>query len=348
MFKHKVHSGVFFGLLLTASFSAFGASAEEGEGITSFFIGGNVGYQLADDDNYEYSDPGAAVFGVSSGVHFNDFWRWDLGVQFSQSLEAPKNGITVKPQWWETALRYDWELPSDYSVYSRIGIAYWDMNKDIKGRESLSARGVSPLIEAGVSYSISPRLSVDGGLKYIDQIGDKLTGQYDSASINLSLNYSFASSKQAEILQDENTEVEVVEPLPPVTIIETVNGSSYSLPFKFASSEVDTNNSQLMEVLDVLLEYPSSKVVLIGHTDSVGSSEANFFLSKKRANNVASYLNSKGIEQSRIEVKGVGENDPIASNATAEGRQKNIRVEMVIPEFSYKVLSETENVQVVN
>lgn len=342
MYKHKVHSSVFFGLALVASFSAFNANAEEG--LPYPFIGGTVGYQLADDDNYEYSDPGAAAWGISTGVHFNEFWRLDLGVQFSQALEAKKNGITVKPQWLESALRYDWKLPNDYSVYTRVGVAYWDMEKEVKNRDTLSAKGVSPLVEAGVSYSISPKLSVDGGIKYIDQIGDKLTGQYDSSSFNVSFNYHFSNSSESNVIPEENVESVPTE----ITVIEKVEKNSYNLPFRFASSEVDRSNAQLMEVLDVLLDYPSSKVVLIGHTDAVGSKEANVLLSKRRANNVANYLVSHGIDSSRIEVKGVGENDPIASNATPEGRQQNIRVEMIIPEFSYEVVSTVDDLAVVN
>lgn len=338
MYKLKLHDGVFFGILLSAGIFSSIANAEEAAPYA--FIGGSVGYQLADDDNYKYSDPGAVAWGISSGVHFNDSWRWDLGFQLSQPLEAKKNGISVEPRWWETAIRYDWELPSDFSVYTRVGIAYWDMEKEIKNQENLSSKGVSPLVEAGIGYQISPRFSVDGGFKYIDQIGDRLTGQYDSSSFNVSLNYRFLRAVQAVTVPQEYVEIA------PTTVViteEQIEERSFNLPFEFASSEVDVNNPKLLEVLDILLEHPNSRIILIGHTDSVGSIQANFFLSEKRANRVSDYLISHGIERSRITVKGAGERDPIASNATPEGRQQNIRVEMTIPEFTQEVESDLDS-----
>ncbi|MGL6025601.1 MAG: OmpA family protein, partial [Vibrio sp.] len=58
---------------------------------------------------------------------------------------------------------------------------------------------------------------------------------------------------------------------------------------------------------------------------------------ERRAQSVAKALETKGIEQSRITAKGEGELKPIATNKTAEGRQQNRRVELVIPEFEYQV-----------
>ena len=63
-----------------------------------------------------------------------------------------------------------------------------------------------------------------------------------------------------------------------------------------------------------------------GHTDSIGSESYNQTLSEKRANAIMEYLVNKGIDSGTFEVKGYGESDPIDSNETAEGRQKNRRV----------------------
>ncbi len=67
-----------------------------------------------------------------------------------------------------------------------------------------------------------------------------------------------------------------------------------------------------------------------GHTDNVGSDAANMKLSRDRAESVKAYLVSKGANPSRIEATGYGESQPIATNGTAAGRQKNRRVEFTL------------------
>jgi OOP family OmpA-OmpF porin len=71
-------------------------------------------------------------------------------------------------------------------------------------------------------------------------------------------------------------------------------------------------------------------IIAIGHTDSVGSNAYNQKLSVRRANAVKAYFVSKGIPANRIYTEGKGETSPIASNKTAEGRQKNRRVEIEV------------------
>ena len=71
-------------------------------------------------------------------------------------------------------------------------------------------------------------------------------------------------------------------------------------------------------------------IEIVGHTDNVGEEDANLLLSRKRAENVRAYLIRNGIDQSRIKATGYGESQPIATNNTPEGRQKNRRTEVRI------------------
>jgi OOP family OmpA-OmpF porin len=71
-------------------------------------------------------------------------------------------------------------------------------------------------------------------------------------------------------------------------------------------------------------------VIAIGHTDSVGADAYNQKLSVRRAESVKSYLVSKGVEPNRIYTEGKGEKQPVASNSTKDGRQKNRRVEIEV------------------
>ena len=79
-----------------------------------------------------------------------------------------------------------------------------------------------------------------------------------------------------------------------------------------------------------LLKYPNSRIEVIGHTDNTGSAAYNQDLSQRRAVSVASILRESGVPGSRIAAYGRGEDQPIASNLTPEGRAKNRRVEIII------------------
>ena len=87
---------------------------------------------------------------------------------------------------------------------------------------------------------------------------------------------------------------------------------------------------RLAKVSGILLAYSSLKVAVEGHTDSVGSDEFNQALSERRAQAVRDYLVQQGATDSMITFRGLGKTQPIASNDTPDGRQRNRRVELVV------------------
>ncbi len=86
----------------------------------------------------------------------------------------------------------------------------------------------------------------------------------------------------------------------------------------------------MAKLAGILLAYPDLRLEVDGHTDSVGSDAYNQQLSEKRAASVRDYLAQQGIPISSVAVRGFGKTQPIASNATAAGRQQNRRVELVV------------------
>lgn len=86
----------------------------------------------------------------------------------------------------------------------------------------------------------------------------------------------------------------------------------------------------LSELAEVLNKKPDWRLQIAGHTDNVGDDQANLVLSKKRAESVKRFMESKGIAADRLVALYFGETQPIADNNTPEGRQKNRRVEMTI------------------
>jgi outer membrane protein OmpA-like peptidoglycan-associated protein len=86
----------------------------------------------------------------------------------------------------------------------------------------------------------------------------------------------------------------------------------------------------LNDVAATLATYNQTYIDVYGHTDSTGNDAINMPLSQNRAQAVSSYLASRGVSPARIGTQGFGSSQPVASNATAEGRQQNRRVEIKI------------------
>lgn len=104
-----------------------------------------------------------------------------------------------------------------------------------------------------------------------------------------------------------------------------------NITFGVGSSNI---NSQFYNVLNsvviVVNEYDKTLIEIQGHTDSTGSASSNQVLSEKRSGSVSDYLQSQEINSLRLAAYGHGENHPVASNDTEQGRQQNRRVEIVL------------------
>jgi OOP family OmpA-OmpF porin len=101
-----------------------------------------------------------------------------------------------------------------------------------------------------------------------------------------------------------------------------------SIMFDFDSSVIKPEfGAVLQETAEILKQKPDKAVIIEGHTCSIGPAQYNQGLSERRAQAVKKYLGARGIAESRLTAKGVGEDKPIADNTTIEGRKRNRRVE---------------------
>ena len=91
-----------------------------------------------------------------------------------------------------------------------------------------------------------------------------------------------------------------------------------------------TARERLAKVAGILIAYPDMRVEVDGYTDSTGNPPFNERLSQERAASVQSYLTQQGVPAGSISIHGFGEANPVASNDTAQGRQQNRRVELVV------------------
>ncbi len=132
--------------------------------------------------------------------------------------------------------------------------------------------------------------------------------------------------RQAKEL-DQNIKGATVERVGEGIQVTFASGLLYDFDSDVVKAEARTN---LRELAASLHKYPDTDLVIIGHTDQVGTIDYNQALSERRARAAAAYLVSQGVSGARIDARGLGETEPIASNDTEAGRMANRRVEVAI------------------
>ena len=135
---------------------------------------------------------------------------------------------------------------------------------------------------------------------------------------DLALEQADTLRRQLENLQLRQTESGVV-----VTLGDVL--------FESGQTELrEESMASLVEVVDLLQSEPDKEIRIEGHTDSTGASETNMEISQKRADAVLNALVSLGVDAGRVTAAGIGEDFPIASNETEEGRSQNRRVDVIL------------------
>jgi outer membrane protein OmpA-like peptidoglycan-associated protein len=120
-------------------------------------------------------------------------------------------------------------------------------------------------------------------------------------------------------------------PQPSAEIMEKLNAMGAQVPFELNKAVLGAKVKGLLDaVAAIMSEYPQSKFIIEGHTDTSGPKAFNQKLSENRANSVKEYLISSGINADRMSTIGFGEDKPTVSNDTRKGRITNRRVEFKV------------------
>ena len=138
--------------------------------------------------------------------------------------------------------------------------------------------------------------------------------------------YGYYADKQEEELRRsmQGTGVQVQRQGDQIKLIMPGN-----ITFATDSAEIVSNfYAPLNNLASSFKQFNQNTIEIVGFTDSTGSRQYNMDLSQRRAQSVAKYLTAQGVDGSRLSTRGAGPDQPIASNATADGRAQNRRVEV--------------------
>lgn len=140
----------------------------------------------------------------------------------------------------------------------------------------------------------------------------------------------YSSKLTFEEVVPEPTEPEVTELEKAVEMLKAEYNLSL-IYFETGKSDVKAEDAIVLDAISKLMnDFPEVEILLVGHTDNVGSEKSNERLSNRRAKAARKYLESKGVDGKRVHDEFKGESEPIASNDTKEGRAKNRRVNISV------------------
>ena len=135
--------------------------------------------------------------------------------------------------------------------------------------------------------------------------------------------------KAAELAALEEFQVETVEDANGLEAIKVTFDSGILFDFNKSSLKPEAKE-QLAKFASEMADMPDTGITVYGHTDNIGTEAANKKISLQRAESVGNYLNQNGIAKDRIVMDGLGFDQPVADNATEEGRAQNRRVEIFV------------------
>jgi OOP family OmpA-OmpF porin len=302
-------------------------------------------------------DDDAIGAGIYSGYNFTDRLGIELSSDFLGDYKTSftKNGVTSQFSDPIIAISltpmYRLPVKQEFDVFFKAGPAYISHGGE---DDVVLSAGI------GVEKQLSSNWAVRAEYQYFDDFDDNFVQDLNSNLLSVGVSYNFgtgnttasaaaATASAVAVTQAPSepiTEPAVVVEEKTTVVVTKAQTESYSQEmFATNSTELSTDGKiALMPLVEVLKAHPQSSVDVVGHTDSTGAAEYNMMISKKRAAAVAAYIEEQGIEADRITATGEGEENPIATNDTAEGRSQNRRVDATIPGFEYQQEVQVEEV----
>lgn len=308
------------------------------------FVGLELGASVPTNSNYRAH----AEAGIMGGPFVGYMWNEYLGLQGNLSITGqvpdnfPRRGFRKENQ-WTTLL--------GYTIGPRAQIPF---GENLELYATVQGGGFTGL--SGRLTQTSPGFLAGGGIDYYltDQVSVGVFGRWHRAYQaprptflvglapddqgpsdarwavgGIAMKYRFETPAAPPPPPPPPPPVAQAPPPPPPPAKKKIVLRGVNFDFDKATIRPDAARI-LDEAVATLKAEPDVQVLIVGHTDSVGSEAYNLKLSQRRAQAVRDYLVKHGISAARLRVKGMGESQPVASNDTAEGRAQNRRVELLV------------------
>jgi OmpA-OmpF porin, OOP family len=298
--------------------------------------------------NVDNKDVGYKLF---VGKQLNKYFAvelgyFDLGEYSFEALTTANRSLRGETDFRGVNLDLVGMLPltQRFSLLGRAGIQYAKARTDFNGNILNAVTNPNPPNEGrrhaklglGAEYKLTEALALRAEVERY-RVTDGVLNNGDIHMASLSMTYKFGRPMKAAYVAPAPAPVAApVQPAPvmaptppapePMPTSEKVSIAAEAL-FDFDKSIVKPEGKAALDEFMSKLEGMNTEVMIaVGHTDSIGTDAYNDKLSLRRADAVKAYMVSKGLDPARLYTEGKGETQPVADNATAEGRAKNRRV----------------------
>lgn len=271
--------------------------------VETMYFGGNVGASLIDSDAYPPDGrPLSVTGGVVGGINIRPYLALESDYSYLSKIQTQDKDESIHA--WSNYLVTRYTISDTAGLYFKLGM-------------SLTDEQWRPSSGVGVHYRLSPDWLLDVGYRWIDDIPDVDSDLYE-----------FLIGARYQPLTPEPVAPVKEAPSPPSPpkpkeVLVTMNAGTL---FGFDSDQVAPNDT--IDAVAKEIQENDTHVSITGYTDSSGSSAYNLTLSQRRATALKQYMVQRGVPAESITTQGMGEDMPVASNSTSEGRAQNRRVEI--------------------
>ncbi|MBK7312181.1 MAG: OmpA family protein [Sphingobacteriaceae bacterium] len=295
-------------------------------------------FLASDNKTMYFSSAGHAGYGSNDIFvthRLDDSWK---------NWTEPQNlGPEINTTEWDAYFNIPASGEIAYMVTSNNSIGRSDI---VKIKLSEEARPKPVVLVSGKVLNKKTNQPLSANIKYFDlktnedaggAISNPTTGEYNII-LQTGKQYGFRAEKESFYAVNDMLDLTAITSykeirkdlfLVPIEVGQSIRLNNVF--FDFNKSELKPESfSELDRLVDFLKNNPKMEIELGGHTDNVGSDDYNIKLSQQRTESVLNYLASKGINKTRLQAKGYGKNNPVATNDTEEGKSINRRVEFTI------------------
>ncbi|OKP05359.1 porin OmpA [Xenorhabdus eapokensis] len=282
--------------------------------------------------------------GAYVGYQATPYLGFELGYDWLGRIayKGSINNGAFRAQGIQLTTKLSYPVLDNLDVYTRLGgmvvradssaTYHADAASPTQVRKKNDYTGLSPLAAIGVEYALTKNLATRVDYQWVNNIGDATTvgARPDNSLLSVGVSYRFGQDEAAPVVTP------VAPPVAPAPVVESKSFTLRSdVLFNFNKSTLKAEGQQELDNLYnqlAKIDPTQGKVLVVGHTDRIGSQNYNLPLSQKRAQSVVDYLVAKGIPADSIQAEGRGKENPVTGSTCDKIKVRSKLIDCLAPD----------------